>query len=320
MVALLGLSAIAIDAGVLYAERAQLQSGADAGALGVAQNCASTPTSADCSPSSPLAADLANQNSLDGLSNIQSVAFSTPPNTGGKVTVTTGAQESGGEANRVSFFVADVIGIPTARVGATASAAWGSPVAGPAAFPIAVSICQVRDQSGVMQLLQLHGNNANPDCNYGPSGQAVEGGFGGLAEDSPCSALIDTTTLESGSDVGNNPPSNCQDLLNSWALDLSAGRKVTVLLPVFNQVTGTGSGAIYGIKTFAAFEVAGWKLGTPGLPYTFRNRAPDVPVALECREPCRGIIGTFVEYVSLDTSFTMGALDPDGVTIIGMTD
>ena len=39
MLVLIGAGALAVDVGQIYSERAQLQNGADAGALGVAQAC-----------------------------------------------------------------------------------------------------------------------------------------------------------------------------------------------------------------------------------------------------------------------------------------
>ncbi len=40
MVALLGFAALAVDVGMLYAERTQLRNGSDAAAIAVAQKCA----------------------------------------------------------------------------------------------------------------------------------------------------------------------------------------------------------------------------------------------------------------------------------------
>jgi Flp pilus assembly protein TadG len=61
-VTLLGFVAIAVDVGVIYSERAQLQNGADASAIALAQKCAKDTTDADCSTTSSLATSLANQN------------------------------------------------------------------------------------------------------------------------------------------------------------------------------------------------------------------------------------------------------------------
>jgi len=316
LVALLGFGAIAVDVGMLYAERAQLRNGADAAALAIAQKCAKSTTAPDCLSPTPLAATYANRNANDGLSNIKSVMLNTTNRT---VTVTVGSQEAGHAPNQVSLFLARALGFNTTEVNAPSTVGWGSPEKGPVVFPMTVSICQVRGQAGVMQLLQLHGKNANADCNYGPSGAFVQGGFGGLKQDSgQCGALIDikASTGTAGGSTGVDPPSNCEALLNGWATDMNAGKDVILLLPIFNSVTGTGTGAVYGLTTFAAFKVAGWKIGNTGLPYTFRNRAPEVPDSLECREPCRGIIGTFVQYVSLAKGYTLGDVNPDGATVV----
>jgi hypothetical protein len=317
MVVLLGFAAISLDVAKLYSERAQLQNGSDSAALMVAQKCAKNVADTNCSVTAPMAADLANKNALDGLSNAKAIVLD---KSGRTVQVTAGAKEAGSPTNSVSLFFARILGFPSAEVAATSSVRWGSPEKGRTPFPITVSICQVRGQTGVMQLLQLHGKNANVDCFYGPSGAAVEGGFGGLQQDAAvCGATIDITTSKAGGDTGNNPPQYCDSTLNGWAADMTAGKDVILLLPIFNAVTGTGTNAVYGLTTFAAFKVAGWKLGSTGLPNTFRNRSPDVPAALECREPCRGIIGTFVQYVSLADGYTLGPVNPDGATIVELT-
>ncbi|MET3162319.1 UNVERIFIED_ORG: hypothetical protein ABIB19_000707 [Arthrobacter sp. UYEF10] len=320
MVVLLGSAAIAVDVGVIYSERAQLQSGADAAAVALAQKCAGNAADPLCSTTSTLARDLANQNALDGMSKVYNIQLD---KTAQKVSVTTSAKEPGGTDNSVSLFFAGALGVPTKEVGTKASAEWGSPLKGPTAFPITVSVCQVRGQTGVMQLLQLHGKLKNPGCNYGPSGAPVPGGFGGLKQDAgSCGAIIDVAKATAGGDTGSNPPPNCEALLNGWGADITAGKEVILLLPVFNAVTGTGAGAVYGLTTFAAFKVAGWKFsGGSTLPYTFRNRAPDVPAALECREAtqCKGIIGTFVKYVSLASGYTLGPVHADGATIARLT-
>ncbi|WP_104172060.1 pilus assembly protein TadG-related protein [Arthrobacter sp. Y81] len=317
LVVLLGFGAIAVDVGMLYAERTQLRNGADAAALAIAQKCAKNAADTDCSIDSALARSFANSNANDGLSNIKSTMLDKATRT---VTVTAGAQEKGRTPNEVSLFFARVLGMNSTEVNAPSTVVWGSPEKGTTPFPITVSVCQVRDSTNIMQLLQLHGKNANVDCNYGPSGAFVQGGFGGLKQDAnTCGAFIDIAKSTAGGDTGNNAPPHCEDTLNSWAADMNAGKDVIVLLPIFNTVTGTGTNAVYGLTTFAAFKIAGWKVGNTGLPYTFRNRAPDVPANLECKEPCRGIIGTFVKYVSLASGYTLGPINPDGATIVALS-
>jgi hypothetical protein len=318
LVVLLGSAAIAVDVGVIYSERAQLQNGADASAIALAQKCAKDSGDADCATTSTLAGSLANQNALDGMSKVYSIQLD---KTARKVSVTTSAKEKGGKDNSVTLFFANVFGIPTKEVGARSSAIWGSPKAGRTAFPLAFSVCQVKDSiGGSLQLLQDHGKNQNADCNYGPSGAAVEGGFGWLVQDpGVCGGTIDLAVSEGGSDPGNNAPGNCSTELNRWATEMSAGRKIIVLLPVFNKVTGTGSGATYSLISFAAFEVTGWKFtGNAGLPYEFqstRSTTTGVTATTECTGNCRGIIGKFVKYVSLADGYTLGPVDAYGATI-----
>ncbi|MHA7153847.1 pilus assembly protein TadG-related protein [Arthrobacter sp. TMN-50] len=324
MVVLLGFAALAVDVGLLYAEKAQLQNGADSAALGVAQACADVPVSTDCSASSPLAANLADSNALDGFTNVPPLVLDTAAQ---KVTVVTGAQEASGE-NHVSLFFANAIGIPTAEVGARAKARWGTPIGGPTVFPATFSICQVKNRvDGSPQRLGLHGGPYAEDpkvCPEGPSGAQVAGGFGWLAQDAgECGGRIDVLTNEGGSGTGNNEPPNCTAVFEKWISEINAGRKPTVLLPVFDAVSGEGSGAVYHIKTFAAFEVKGWKFNGspegPSNPGTFHNTAAHVG-ALECPNPCRGIIGTFVTYVSLAEGYELGTVDEYGARVVKMTD
>lgn len=322
MVVLLGSVAIAVDVGKIYSERSQLQSGADSAAIATAQKCAGNADDAFCSTTSTLASSLANQNALDGSSKVLSLQLDKAART---VAVTTSAKETGGAENSVSLFFADILGIPSKEVGARSAATWGSPRAGRTAFPLAFSICQVKDNvGGSLQLLQEHGKNSNTDCNYGPSGAAVEGGFGWLIQDpGVCGGTIDLAVSEGGSDPGNNAPGNCTTELNRWASDITAGREVIVLLPVFNKVTGTGAGAVYSMVYFAAFKVTGWKFsGNSGLPYEFRSEkstTTGVTVDTECKGECRGVIGSFVKYVSLSDGYTLGPVDTSGVTIVRMT-
>ncbi|KUM32696.1 Tad domain-containing protein [Arthrobacter sp. EPSL27] len=319
MVALLGFAAVAVDVGMLYAERTQLRNGSDAAAIAVAQKCAKDVNDADCSASSTLARGLASSNAGDGISNVSSLALDKTART---VTVTAGAQEAGKEPNQVSLFFARALGINTAEVTAVSTVTWGSPKSGPTAFPVAFSICQVKGRvDGTLQRLQNHGSNANADCLYGPSGAAVEGGFGWLTSDPGiCGALIDLAVSEGGSDPGNSAPGSCQATLSHWASEITAGRDVVVFLPVFDRVTGTGAGAIYGLVSFAAFKVKGWSFsGDNKLPNSFQNTTASVPPSVACDGSCRGFIGSFIKYVSLADGFSLGPVDENGATIVRLT-
>ncbi|MFE4834311.1 TadE/TadG family type IV pilus assembly protein [Arthrobacter sp. NPDC056691] len=316
MVVMLGFAALAIDVAKLYAERSQLQNGSDAAALMMAQKCAKNDTDTECSATSPLAADLVNKNAIDGLSNVKSIALDKTNRT---VTVTAGAKEAGGAPNQVSLFFANVLGIPNAEVNASSSVRWGSPVEGTIVFPLAFSICQVSGMvDGAAQLLQNHSADANADCPLGPAGKTVPGGFGWTSQNTgQCGGLVNLAINQSGSATGNDGPSNCDGILNGWASEIAAGRPVIVLLPVYDDVTGTGSGASYHLNSFAAFSVKGWAFsGSDKLPLVYNNSST---ASLKCQGNCRGIIGSFVKYVSLADGYKLGPVSPDGATVVELT-
>lgn len=317
MVTLLGFAALAVDVGMLYAERTQLRNGADAAALAIAQKCARNINDIDCADTSPLARNLANGNAGDGASNIASFVVDKAT---GTVKVRAGAQQAGQSPNRVSLFFARAFGINDAAVTADATVQWGRPVAGPTAFPIAFSVCQVKDHvDGGLQLLVSHGSKGEPSCNYGPSGAVVPGGFGWLLRPSgTCAGIVNAADWAPG-DPGNSYPGVCDDQLRAWAADITAGKNVTVLLPIFDQVAGTGASTSYKLVSFAAFLVKGWSFNGNTFPRTFHNKAPDVPLGLACDGSCTGVIGSFVHYVSLDKAYTYGTPEDFGAGVVKLT-
>lgn len=319
MVVLLGFAAIAVDVGTLYSEQAQLQNGADSAALAIAKKCAGNSTDVDCSVSSSLAASVNSANALDGQSNIKSVALDKTNRT---VRVTSGAQEQGHTPNEVSLFFARALGISSGEVNATSSVAWGSPVAGTTPFPLTISLCQVSGMvDGATQLLQNHSDNHNTDCPLGPAGQIVPGGFGWIVQESGlCGGSVDLNINEGGSAPGNSGPANCDAILTQWKAELTAGRPVTVLLPVYQAVTGTGAGASYDLMAFAALSVKGWKFaGNGDALMNFRNTASEAGSSVACTGDCRGIIGKFIKYVSLAEGYTLGPVDPYGAAVVKLT-
>lgn len=315
MVVLLGFAALAIDVAVVYSERAQLQNGADAAALGIAQTCAMTPTSALCSSSSTIATELANQNALDGLGTVESVALSA-----NKVTVTTAAKEAGRSDNRVSLFFARAVGVSSAEVGARATAIWGSPVAGPAPFPVVFSECELKDGPGWQVIEYRKMADFTPACAGGPPG-----GFGSLNQiPGRCEAIVDITAAASGSDTGNNgAPTACLGLLTEWRAKIEAGTPPTGLFPIYRSVVPdtSGNNAVYTLAGFAAFEVYGWKFkqtGNPSFPDAFRNNHYSGYTCTGTH--CIGLIGKFVKMVSLDDAYTLGSPNPSmGTAVVKLT-
>jgi hypothetical protein len=320
MVVLLGFAAIAVDVGMLYSERAQLQNGADAVALGVARKCATVSPTDACAAVSDDVQMLADGNAVDGHSIVRPIALSLIQR---RATVTASAQEDGSRSNTVSLFFARALGFNSTEVDAVSSVRWGSPLEGITPFPLAFSVCQFSLNKGT-QLLEAHNSNDNsnndkgtPDCIY--AGKPVPGGFNWTAQAAGlCGSSINLSLSTSYSNTGNDAPGNCQDTLKAWADTVNAGREVVVLLPVFDSASGTGSSAKYHLTAFAAFKVQGWSFsGVNKLPFSFGNVQNDKGPT--CTGNCRGIIGSFINYVSLSEGYTLGPISAYGAAVVELT-
>lgn len=315
MTLLLAMAALVIDVGLIYAERAQLQNGADSGAVSVALSCATNLNSVNCDPSSPEASRLVNENSLDGLSHVEDISIN---KTAGTVRITTVPKEAGREPGSISLTFARVFGLRESVVEAEAAAVWGNPVKGTPPFPVVFSECEIQATSS-LQLVQFRkqGDFAS-SCPGGPPG-----GFGNLDQvGGQCEALISISDGASGNSTpGNGIPANCTSLLTSWGSSIDSGIYPIGLFPVYKSVSESGSKALYSLSGFAAFEIHGWKLkqgGSEKYPELFRA---DYYNGLKCGKDCIGIIGKFIRHVSLDEDFVLGTGGKDmGAYIVRLTE
>ncbi|MET3920461.1 TadE/TadG family type IV pilus assembly protein [Arthrobacter sp. UYEF20] len=294
MVVLLGFAAIAVDVGMLYSEQAQLQNGSDSAALMLAQKCAKNVNDSDCSTTSTLAADLANKNAVDGMSNVKSVVLDKPNR---KATVTTGARETGGAPNSVSTLIARALGIPSSEVTATSNVQWGTPSKGTVIVPLAIAECKFSPDPSFVQTLNMA---------FGGCG-GIPGGFGWITDeaDSTCSVKISAGASSDpgiwfSSDTGAPRPSDCS------SADISALRDQTVLLPLYAVATGTGSGGKYYVKGFAAFHVTGYHFASDSWTSggTIANKS---------------IRGYFVKFVSLSEALELGSAPDYGTAVVRLS-
>lgn len=298
MLVLIGAGALAVDVGQIYSERAQLQNGADAGALAVALSC----KQGTCN--STLADGLANSNSLDAASTA-AVDLSVP----GLVTVTTSTKN--GSSSFLTNLFAGALNAGPVTVGAQATAGFGVPGSG-SGFPLALSDNCYNLASG-SQTAEVQKISYKPGgtCT-GPSGTQIPGGWGWLDESAPCQAETQVGTNDMGSDPGNNPPSGCSTILSGWKTTLQAGGEVKVPFPVFDVATGTGNTGTFNIIGYATFKVWGWKFGNNGV-YEFRNAAtdPGMTSSLSCtggQDRC--LIGQFITYTAIGSgSYVPGGVD-----------
>jgi Flp pilus assembly protein TadG len=286
LVPLLGFAAIAVDIGAVYAERARLQTAADAAALAVAQDCAR----GNCGDMQATASAMVAANDPD-------VATAPPVLSSSPLSVTV----SGDKPTRHWF--APVLGIDSTQVRASATVAWGEPGAGTAVLPLTFSLCSFTAQTGGLASTTSQTvyftKTANDGCT-GPSGNAVPGGFAYLDTTGGKCQAASARGGQSVSSTGNSVPSPCS------TTDFSAWIGRTVLLPLYDQAGSTGSNAWYHVYAYAAFTLTGYSLGG-------QYKTSPAP----CGGNDRCIAGYFTRFVDLSDRFTYTTDGPDtGASIL----
>lgn len=317
MVALLGLTAFAVDVSTMYAEHAQLQNGADAAALSIAQACLASPSSAGCTAPVAEAATMANNNALDANSNILTATVGS-----GVVNVTTQSKDASGN-NHFSLTFARALGIPTADIRASARAKFGGYAAGNV-IPLSFSKCESDPFfTKSLQFFPSHGSSLALQPEYSctttsSSGLEVPGGFGWLDDPSHnCSVKVDIADPWVGTDTGNNYNSDCATLMNQWGAILSDPAKtVEILIPIFDNRRGTGSNAEFHIEAFAQISIRGWHLsGGSSLPENYMTaEATTLSKSLKLKNSDLGLFGRFIKKVSLAEAMTLGGPTTYGAT------
>lgn len=256
LVPLIGFAAIAVDVGALYAERAQLQNGADAAALAIAQKCAKQV----CLPAdsatmgSTVAQVLADSNANDLNAAVDSVTISL----GNTVDVNLKTKTVDGTF-AIKHFFAGLIGITESAVGAKAQAVWGSPMNG-RLFPLAISLCNFTQVVGTPDPVTGAVTGANvtvafkgldtKTCSNSQTGAALSGGWGWLGPDDNVSCRIqlttDSTVLFS---TGASQPNGCS---------LASYFGAIAYVPIYGEETTTkGYFKLLGI---AAFKLSGYRI------------------------------------------------------------
>jgi hypothetical protein len=298
---LLGMGALVIDVGQIYHERAQLQTGAEAGALAVARACASG--SDDCSDSTAsdgTAGTYANANAKDDKSAVdlvcgvddEGVLSSCPPSTDAMTdcpdapdsdvqyvdvhTSVRNANDSTLLPPSLSRTLAGNEDYPGTGIGACARVAWGGP-AGMDTVAMTISYCEWNQATA-------SGTKFAPPPPYPPNP---------LPDPSVDQQLKLHTTVEDtgcpGGGSGYDAPGafgwvddddgDCQAFVDGDTYEANTGvsagnsckdllkaaweNRTLLYIPVYKWVEGTGTNATYALEGFAAFVVTGLHL--PGL-------------------------------------------------------
>lgn len=338
---LLGFLALSVDVGRTVLERRELQNGADAGALSLAQSCAED----NCVVGADGVVSLVSNNAgdLEHLISLQcgspgsglptcpsgdisdiTVCPPLPPGTSGVKYVEVHTRtSSGGNSFIQNIFGGAAGGSPTSTVDTCARAGWGPP-GGATTLPLTFSYCEYQsamNERGYGQVpidssqphlgetalaLKYHPSQSEDPCeDIMHSGIDAPGGFGWLDE-SGCVAQIDEGGWVSG-DPGKSPPSEC----------VRAGD--TVLIPIYDQTNDAGGSNLdYRIDGFGAFYIT----AIEGFPSVTDSRIsasyPGASAEDECKDESNNGKGCLFGWFLDDYVDFSGTIDPGG-TDYGVT-
>ncbi len=293
LVPLMGFAAIGVDVAGMWSTHQQLQNGADAGALAIAQGCGR----GACGVPADTAQKYASDNHVG------------PGATGAVVTFDAGTGLVTVEARTTRpHLFAPVLGINSSALKAQASARWGSPNGGTSMLPLAFSWCEWKAQtngalpSGSTPATIFFPKTSDTGCT-GPSNNFTPGGFSWLKTAGSCT-VTSTISQQLLVDPGISAPSSCSDAY------ISSLQGKTSLLPIFDRVSGTGTNAQYHVYGYAAFVLTGYSLGGQ---YKLGSPVP-------CSGNDRCIRGYFTRFVDLSERFTYAPGAPSlGLTVVELT-
>lgn len=296
MIPLIAFAAISIDVAAMWSERQQLQTGADAAALAIAQDCARH----DCRNPAQTAQDLAAANINDGAATATVTDPALSP-ASGRVTVANAAVSE--------HWFAPVLGIDDTTITTEATAAWGAPTGGTAVLPLAFSWCEFQAQTGgglpssTTERTIFFTKSAGTTCT-GPSGNTVPGGFGWLSADAGSCKATSTMNQVLYSSTGEAIPNGCT------TADFTAVQNKTVLLPLYDQAGDTGSNAWYRLYGYAAFTITGYHFVGQ---YSWSAQGT-------CKGNVRCVQGYFTKFVDLTDAFRYGTGAPQlGAAAVRLT-
>lgn len=295
MIVILGFGAFSLDISRIYTEHSELQNAADAAALAIAGECATTGCGTGYDEQT-VADAYADANARDGAVWVEGVTLDTAAHT---VTVDTATEDDSG-GNNFDVVLAQVLGYNGFTVRSHATATWGSP-GGATTIPLIFSKCEweafgapgyVDSGSGFLHraaavtsgalppasgyaheaasvTIYFHGSST---CHAGPSGQDLPGGFGWLESwNGDCEAktsMDDWVQI----DPGASPTSEC----SHSELQSLVGK--VVMIPYFDDYVGTGTSAQYHVYGYGAMYVTGYNFAGQ-----FKERS-----LIDNRLPCGG--------------------------------
>jgi len=342
---LTGMAALVVDVGQLYQERAELQNGADAAAIGVAKSCAL----GTCDPTVAQQYADGNASQLTGRTEGAGPVCGSgplgtcPPSTGATtdcpgppaagtnyVDVHTFTKTASGSTLLPPVFAGSLLGAgyQGTTVEACAQAEWGAPPLAATTVAITISACewdQATQQgasfpavppyppdpvppASVDQVLMLN-SAVGSGCATEPAGADGPGTFGWAAHPrGNC-----TVPITGPSFVGRTrttPSFSCQEVLEN-----AQQNQTPILIPVYVSQSGAPAAPTYVLQGFAEFVVTGYYM--PLNPTTDFYAHDWLNPANDCTGTEMCLNGYFVQGVIPFTG-TFGATNL-GVSVIDLT-
>jgi Putative Flp pilus-assembly TadE/G-like len=329
---LTGMGALVVDIGQLYQERAELQNGADAAAIGLAKSCAL----GTCDPTVATGLADANASSLTGgTERVRRVCGSAglgrcfngrgrlfdcppPPPAGvNYVEVATSTLTASGSTLLPPAFATTLLGNSSYQgttVRACAQAEWGAPVAA-TTDALTISACEW-DQGATFppappyppdplpaqaadEVLTLTPPGNGNGCATEPGGADSPGTFGWAADQGNCTLPVSGSSFPAA--AVQSPDAACEQVLQN-----AQQSRTSILIPVYVSLNA----GVFTLEGFADFVVTGYNL--PGFVASdWLDPANSCPVTETC------INGYFVRGVLPATGNLTGT--NLGVSVIDLT-
>lgn len=285
---LIAMGALVVDVGQIYQNRAELQNGADAGALAVAKSCAN----GNCQPS--LAASEATQNAsaltgnqagvqvVCGSGTLGNCDFTStggltdcPPNPAAGINyvdVRTKTKTPTGSL-LPPVFARTIVGNQNydgTTVYACAQAEWGAATSA-STLAVTISACEwdTATNNGnnfppapvfppdpapsYDQVMTLHTGVTSGYCQANPADSDSPGAFGWTQDmTGTCDVILNGSTYQTNTGV--SAGQSCKSAIyQAWL------NKTVVYVPVYSSVVSQGSNTVYTLKGFAAFVITGYR-------------------------------------------------------------
>ena len=304
LVPIMGFTAVAVDVGMLYYERAQLQHAADSAAMAVATKCSVS----NCPSTTTLAGSFASDNVKDGAVTIASQNINVAARTVTIDVTTLNADKT--TAINHPFAAAAGFDVTSTTVFATATAQWAQ---GSATLPLALTTCEFNISDAASGQSRWVSYDTNKKCKGDPLEPEVPGGFGWLdlqyepgSKKTPVGCIAEIAADgTAGSEPGNNglPNEKIEDekVCHSTFTESLAGQIVYV--PLADSADETGSKAIWHIKEYGKFVIHAWNFSggkETKLPDMYK---PDMADAAgeTCLKSCNGVLVEFKGYAAIGT-------------------